>query len=195
MSTIWSPPPRPDELYHGFFSNTARKAHKYLKKIGNRYFYTQQQIDGYMNKGKKAVGSGVKAAKSAMKKAGRRAYLAKERAWSNAGGKYYKAAINNAYKANDLYNASASEQRRADRLGMGHHNWYDASKSSMDYDSVATDKAFDMNANLKAYRKSLAGKVDRFTGKIGKDGLRKVRSNNRKKNRKKDRFKPRFVTY
>ena len=99
MSTIWSPPPRPDELYHGFFSNTARKAHKYLKKIGNRYFYTQQQINGYMNKGKKAVGSGVKAAKSAMKKAGRRAYLAKERAWSNAGGKYYKAAMDTAHEA------------------------------------------------------------------------------------------------
>ena len=35
------------ELYHA-----ARKQHKYIKKIGNRYFYTQQEIKAYLE-GKK----------------------------------------------------------------------------------------------------------------------------------------------
>lgn len=58
----WQSYPSSDELYHGFFSNTARKAHKYIKKIGDRYFYTQQQLDGYMNKGRKAAGKAISSA-------------------------------------------------------------------------------------------------------------------------------------
>ena len=38
------------ELYHA-----ARKTHKYIKKIGNRYFYTQQEIQKYLEGKKKDV--------------------------------------------------------------------------------------------------------------------------------------------
>ncbi len=40
------------ELYH----SGTRKSHKYIKKIGNRYFYTQQEIQAYLQGKKKTVG-------------------------------------------------------------------------------------------------------------------------------------------
>lgn len=44
------------DLYHG-----ERKHHKYIKKIGDRYFYTQQEIQAYL----KAKGGQVKEVKEA----------------------------------------------------------------------------------------------------------------------------------
>ncbi len=38
------------DLYHA-----DRKRHKYIKKIGNRYFYTQQEIQAYLDKKKGQV--------------------------------------------------------------------------------------------------------------------------------------------
>ncbi len=38
------------ELYHA-----ATRKHKYIKKIGNRYFYTQQEIAAYLKEKKNAV--------------------------------------------------------------------------------------------------------------------------------------------
>ncbi len=40
------------ELYH----SGARKHHKYIKKIGDRYFYTQQEIAAYLKEKKGAIG-------------------------------------------------------------------------------------------------------------------------------------------
>lgn len=62
---VYRRPLRSDELQHAInplgtlnsLGNRARewKNHKYLKKIGNRYFYTQEQLRGYMNRGQRAA--------------------------------------------------------------------------------------------------------------------------------------------
>lgn len=39
------------ELYH----SGARKHHKYIKKIGNRYFYSQQEIAAYLKEKKQSI--------------------------------------------------------------------------------------------------------------------------------------------
>ena len=75
MSTRWQRPLRSDELLHagivpikpiGGIGNRVRewKNHKYLKKIGNRYFYTQEQLSAYMRGGQKAIGNAANRARS-----------------------------------------------------------------------------------------------------------------------------------
>lgn len=84
MSTRWQRPLRSDELLHagivpikpiGGIGNRVRewKNHKYLKKIGNRYFYTQEQLSAYMRGGQKAIGNAANRAKSAAGKVANKA--------------------------------------------------------------------------------------------------------------------------
>ena len=60
-----------DYLEHGFFQNgvngirkawgtATHNAPKYIKKIGNRYFYTQQELNAYLHKGMNQVQKGAK---------------------------------------------------------------------------------------------------------------------------------------
>ena len=59
-----------DYLEHGFFQNAVNgvrkawgtathNAPKYIKKIGNRYFYTQQELNAYLHKGMNRVQKGA----------------------------------------------------------------------------------------------------------------------------------------
>lgn len=58
--------PYPDEMYHWGFGNFKKKAHKYIAKIGNRYFYTQQQLAAFKNKTARGVKNTVNQYKRAL---------------------------------------------------------------------------------------------------------------------------------
>lgn len=48
--------------------SAARSAHKYIARIGNRYFYTQEELKAFYNRGKAAAGKAAEAVRGAARK-------------------------------------------------------------------------------------------------------------------------------
>lgn len=163
-----------DYLEHGFFQNAVngiRKAWgtathntpKYIKKIGNRYFYTQQELNAYLHKGMKQVqkganwlaNKGVPAAKRDIKnfidtkvtgsayKKQRDAYNQQANRYSNASqNAYARSNVLNAKKAglkkklhdaNSNYASATATQANNNRLANGYEKNIDPSLRSTIY--------------------------------------------------------------
>ena len=154
--SVYQRPPRPDELYHWGKGMTAG-VHKYIAKIGNRYFYTPEELKAFKDGVRGGIQNGLhsfdKSRQAAINKVGGArdrvaAALrgANERAYGALGGnakKHYR----NAEQRRQVtaYNAKQAERRADESEARAKRAKVDA-----DYNKVAWNKRNQVRLNQAA---------------------------------------------
>lgn len=118
--SVYQRPPRPDELYHWGKGSVAGN-HKYIAKIGNRYFYTTEEL--------KAFKDGVSGAK---KKVSDNFSKLRQHVYDAAGGAAKRKAQATAKRANQAKNSLAEKrsayEKREDAYERVHENYFSGGK-------------------------------------------------------------------
>lgn len=199
---VYRRPPRPDELYHWGKGSVAGN-HKYIAKIGNRYFYTAEELkafkDGVSGRVKSGIHSFDQSRQNAMNKIGG----ARDRVAKAIGIGTKEKAAASARWANIATNTASQQRKRVEEMvknGRSGTADFDGSRRNA---SRAYDQAVKARSNARedreTYQKSLVGRAESASKKIknakkeiydavGGEAKRKAQASAKKANEAKNQY-------
>lgn len=176
-----------DYLEHGFFQNAVNgirkawgtathNAPKYIKKIGNRYFYTQQELNAYLHKGMKQVqkganwlaNKGVPAAKRDVKnfidtKVTGSAYKKQRDAYNQQANRYSNAS-QNAYARSNVLNAKKAGLKKKLRDANSNYAIVTANRANYNRSANGYEKNIDPGLRSAIYAYNHGQKIRTVDG-------------------------------